>query len=264
MSYDARSQTLRCPYCGSTNLEESKDQRFPNPSKIVLFRIGQPNAQQLLSSWLGRGFWRPGDLSTKSTVDKMAAVYVPFWVFSAKTHTYWTADSGKTPFGAKANWYPVSGENRNRYRGLLVGASSVLTPDESRKIGPFDLSKAELVDEHDLTDSNVEQFTVARKYARPLARIGLEEQERQACAQRYLSSHRNLKVNVRLEEMRSVPYLLPVWVMAYRYQGKLYRILINGQSGRVVGSAPFSWAKLIVLILVLLLAFVAFALVSAQ
>ena len=44
--------------------------------------------------------------------------------------------------------------------------------------------------------------------------------------------------------MRSVPLLLPVWIMVYQYRDKPYRVLVNGQTGEVYGTAPFSYAKL--------------------
>jgi hypothetical protein len=82
---------------------------------------------------------------------------------------------------------------------------------------------------------------VARKYARPLARQGLEEMERSACQSNYVpGTARNVKVNVRIEGLMSEPVLLPVWIMAYRYGDKLFRFLVNGQSGKATGLAPLS------------------------
>jgi hypothetical protein len=69
---------------------------------------------------------------------------------------------------------------------------------------------------------------------------------------------RNLRLNVRLEGITSEPVLLPVWIMAYRYRDQLFRVLINGQTGKLSGEAPFDWTKLWLLLggLVLLLAIV--------
>ena len=39
------------------------------------------------------------------------------------------------------------------------------------------------------------------------------------------------------------PVLLPVFIGAYRRQGEVYRIVINGQTGKLIGKAPISWAK---------------------
>ena len=39
---------------------------------------------------------------------------------------------------------------------------------------------------------------------------------------------------------------LPAWVLAYRYKGRLYRMVICGQNASfVTGSAPYSIAKIL-------------------
>ena len=248
MSYDASARTLRCPYCASEQLEKRDDVKAIRASKVVQFQIDHAEAHRVLTDWLGTGFWRPSDLASVATVESIAGVYVPHWVFAAETHAFWTADTSETPLGARGDWFPLSGENRSSYSGLLVGASSELSPDETEAICPFDLNSAVATDQIELENAIVEQFTVPRKYARPLARRGLEEREKQVCAQRYIPGrHRNLKVNIRIEQLRSEPLLLPVWVMAYQYRDKLYRILINGQTGKVSGDAPFSTFKAVII-----------------
>ena len=34
--------------------------------------------------------------------------------------------------------------------------------------------------------------------------------------------------------------LLPVYLLNYEYQGKIYRLAVNGQTGKVVGQLPIS------------------------
>jgi len=112
---------------------------------------------------------------------------------------------------------------------------------------PFELSAAVEPDQVDLDNVTVEQFSVPRKYARPLARQGIESMEVQACQQRYVPGRsRNIQVNSRIEGLSSEPLLLPVWIMAYRYKEKLYRFLVNGQTGRCTGEAPISYKKIAV------------------
>ncbi len=250
MSYDASAQSLRCPFCGSTNLDDKPDAKSLAPNRVVPLGVDRDTAVATMRRWLGKGFWRPNDLSERAAVTSMTAVYVPYWVFTASTFTYWTADSSQTPFGARGDWVPMSGEHRSRYSGLLVGASSVLTPGETTALCPFELARAVATDQVDLKNMIVEQFRVQRKYARPLARQGLENLERQACAQYVPGRNRNLKVNTRLEGLSSEPVLLPIWVMAYRYQDRVFRFLINGQTGRATGQAPTSWKKVGVAVLI--------------
>jgi len=70
---------------------------------------------------------------------------------------------------------------------------------------------------------------------------------------------------VRIESMSSEPVLLPVWIMAYRYGDRLYRFLLNGQSGRATGGAPVSWTKILLVgAAVVLLALVLLGVVASM
>ena len=260
MSYDARAQTLRCPFCGSERLEEQRDAKVLRPQSVIPFAIEQHDALTRLRQWLGSSFWRPGDLAQAAEVTTLTRVFVPYWVFSAKVFTHWTADSSHTPPGARADWYPVSGENHAEYNGVLVGASSVLTPAETHAICPYDLSQGVPPDEVDLDNVVVEQFRVQRKYARPLAQQGLEGLERQSCTKFVPGRSRNMKVNLRIEGLTGQPLLLPVWIMAYRYRAQLFRFLVNGQTGQCTGTAPTSYRKIAAVIAIAIAALLAIAL----
>jgi predicted RNA-binding Zn-ribbon protein involved in translation (DUF1610 family) len=244
MSYDASAQTLRCPFCGSERLSEQKDQKILRPNWVVPFAIGQDDAMARMRQWMGSSFWRPGDLAQRAQVTKLTQVYVPYWVFAARVFTYWTADSSQTPPGASGDWVPVSGRHEGNYSGIIVGASSVLTPAETGAICPFDLAAGVSPEQVDLDNIVYEQFRVQRKYARPLAQAGLEAQEREACRQFVPGNVRNLHVNVRLEGLTGEPVLLPIWIMAYRYKDQVHRFLVNGQTGKCTGTAPTSYAKI--------------------
>jgi predicted RNA-binding Zn-ribbon protein involved in translation (DUF1610 family) len=248
MSYDASAQTLRCPFCGSEKLDEQKDAKTVAPNRVLPFDVKRDAAMNSLRAWLKKGFWRPGDLSDAAIVTKMTPVFVPYWVFSARVNAFWTADSSQTPAGARGDWYPLSGTHQGEYRGLLVGASGALTPAETTAICPFDLNKSVSPDQVDLENVVFEQFRVQRKYARPLARQGFENLANQDCCKYVPGRCRNLKVNAQLEGLTSEAVLLPVWIMAYRYQDRVFRFLLNGQTGKATGQAPTSWKKVLVAI----------------
>ncbi len=244
MSYDAQVQNLRCPFCGGEKLQAERDAKTLAPKFVVPFRIEQPDAVARLKQWMGSSFWRPGDLATAAIVTKLTAVYVPYWVFAGKTFTHWTADSSQTPWGASASWCPVAGQHQGNYNGLLIGASSSLSPGETNAICPYDLAQAMPTEQADLENSLFEQFQVQRKYARPLAQQGLEDLVRAACADLVPGKSRNVHVNVRVEGLTAEPVLLPVWIMAYTYRARTFRFLLNGQTGRCTGTAPTSYRKI--------------------
>ena len=248
MSYDASAQALRCPFCGDTRMQSRPAARGIVPNRVAPLEVTQAQAEKRLRGWLGNGFWRPSDAASASTIGSMTAVYVPYWVFEAETDTMWTADSSPAPPGSRGDWYPVSGDHRARYPGILVSGSSVLTPRETDAIAPFHLDRAVRPDAIDLTNEIVEEFKVPRKVARPLARGAIEGREIAACQRLVPNRSRHLKVNVKIAAMHGHPVLLPVWILAYRYRDDVHRVLINGQTGKIAGSAPFSQGKLVAVV----------------
>lgn len=250
MSFGAQEGKLTCPFCASTEMIEKRDAKTLAANRVVPMVVDQNAAVERMRQWLGQGFWRPSDLADAASVETIKPVYVPYWVFSGRTHTFWSADTSHTPSGARGDWFPLTGEHHGTYDGVLVGASAALSPAESLQIGPFNLAEAVPTDQVDDRRAVREQFAVPRKYARPLARQRLEDLERQACDVEYVPGNsRNVKVNVKVEGMASEPVLLPVWIMAYRYHDEVYRFLVNGQNGQAIGAAPVSWVKVSVAIL---------------
>jgi len=245
MSFDPGVQTLRCPYCGSIKLEAKGPRKVLKPEKLIPFELTFPEVETHFRQYLSRSLFRPSDLLTEGTLVSARAVFVPCWAFSANTHTYWTADTDVLPPGSRGDWRPLFGEHRGRYDDMLIAASRVLREEEFRSIGYFDFNRAQEIRPEILEKSFVEVFTVPRKYARRWAVEEIHRLEADNCRRLYLSGNiRNLRVNVRITHLTGRPVLLPVWVLAYRYRGKLYRFLVNGQTGQVGGEVPISWAKL--------------------
>jgi hypothetical protein len=55
--------------------------------------------------------------------------------------------------------------------------------------------------------------------------------------------------------------LLPVWLANYRYHEKVFRVIVNGRTGEIMGDRPYSWAKIALLVIGIILAIVAAVLV---
>ncbi len=248
MSYDPSARQLRCPFCGGEKLQPKRSTRQLRPSAVVPFQVTRPEVEPLLRKWLGTGFWRPGDAAEVSVIAKAEQVYVPYWVFSANVETAWTADTSAVPAGARGDWYPVSGTTNRKYGQILVCASGILFPIEAREIAPFDLSKSVSPDKVDLVHAIVEEFRVTKRDARGVARGEIDRIVSGEVQQQVRGRTRNIRVNNRIQDMTSRPVLLPVWIMAYHYQEKPYRVLVNGQTREIYGAAPFSNAKLAIVI----------------
>ncbi|MGQ9505824.1 MAG: hypothetical protein ACUVQG_15095 [Thermogutta sp.] len=265
MSYDASAQALRCPFCGSTELKAQADGISLAPRYVVPFLITQAQAITILHQRMRAGFFHPSDLTQRSVIMELTPVYVPFWIFSANTQTYWTADSSNVPLHARGEWRPVFGEHRNRHEGLKLVASKILSWEEAAGLGDYDLSQGIPPEQVDLDNIIVEQFSMPRKYARTHARQLIEDAEMAHCEKSLTGGRiRNLRVNVKIERMRGEPVLLPVWILAYRYRDQVYRFLVNGQTGRSYGAFPTSPWKVLLVILILVAVIVLFLIIVVK
>jgi hypothetical protein len=57
-------------------------------------------------------------------------------------------------------------------------------------------------------------------------------------------THRELRLQTNYSKESSDLILLPIFLLSYRYQNKVYRFLVNGQTGKVAGDKPISHGRI--------------------
>ena len=174
----------------------------------------------------------------------MAGYY--YWVSESYTDAQGNRKSRRV---RKIRWVPASGHYGHFYNDWLVYATKALPDHLIDDLGRWKLGALEPYDAQYLAGYEAERYQVDLAEGWERARKGLQAAIREACARRVPGdTHRALRVRTRYSDMTWKHLLLPLWVIAYRYGGKTWRIVINGQTGKVDGEAPLSWAKIIGLI----------------
>ena len=57
-------------------------------------------------------------------------------------------------------------------------------------------------------------------------------------------TQRDLSVRTTLSEQTFKHLLCPLWIGSFKYKGKVYPFVVNGQSGKLYGDKPWSWVKI--------------------
>lgn len=277
VSFDDAATATACVYCGSSSvLAQEANRNALRPESLLPLDVGRAAVEASFRRWV-RGLWfRPSALKHLKRFDA-AGVYVPFWTFDARvasewsadaghyywdTETYWTTVNGKRQMQTrqvrKVRWVPAWGERRDAYDDLLVLASGGQPAELVRKLGDFDMRGLVPYRPEYLAGWRAEEYRVdlAEGWAQGIAAI--EAQQRARCAGDVPGdTYRELRVRNRINDVRWKHVLLPIWCLAYRHGGKTYPVLVHGQTGRVVGRAPLSWAKVLLLVLGVALAVLA-------
>ena len=90
-----------------------------------------------------------------------------------------------------------------------------------------------------------EEYAVGLAEAHAMARERMDETLRKACRAEVPGDEcRNLRVSTVYSNWLYKSGLVPVWIAAYVYQGKSFRYVVNGATGKATGTAPWSWVKI--------------------
>ncbi|HYK01606.1 MAG TPA: zinc ribbon domain-containing protein [Thermoanaerobaculia bacterium] len=258
-----------CAFCGTTAVVESPpDPNVVRPEGLLPFRVTRDSALQSFRKWL-HGLWlRPNDLKSRSRVSTMQGAYIPFWTFDAATDNWWTADAGyyyyvqvrrngKTVSERRVRWEPASGALQLFFDDVLVPASRGVDEALCGKIEPFPTAELTPYDPSYLSGFLAEENAVDLPEALEGAKTRMHRQIRVACSNEVPGdTQRNLEVETTFSALAYKNALLPIWIAAYDYKGTPYRFLVNGVTGMCNGTAPYSWIKVTLLVLAILMVLV--------
>jgi DNA-directed RNA polymerase subunit RPC12/RpoP len=275
-------QTAKCAFCGSQQvLAQDAPGTAIRPGSLVPFKVDKAAANQKFEAWLGELWFRPNDLKKMAKLQEMGGVYIPFWTFDAWASSDWSADAGyhyyETESYTDANgnrstrqvqrtrWVPASGRRQDFFDDTLVCASKGLPPELVARFQTFDTKQLTAYQPQFLAGWRAESYAVDLMPAWGSAQQNMSDVQRSRCGSDVPGdTQRNLTVSNQFSHVTFKHVLLPIWIAAYRYGGKPYQFLVNGQTGEVVGKAPWSVWKISLAILAAVLVITAISIAYYQ
>jgi cell division septation protein DedD len=138
---------------------------------------------------------------------------------------------------------------------VIVTASRSVNNAELEAVEPFDLRTMRRYSPALLSGWLAEEPTMAVAECAALARQeALAKIGQELAAFMPGDSHRDLWFQTGLDRESADLICLPLWVLAIRHapDEPPFRMLINGQTGKIYGKAPLSWVKILLVVLALL------------
>jgi Zn finger protein HypA/HybF involved in hydrogenase expression len=262
--FDAQKVGQRCDFCGSTALvpyEQVKD-AF-RPESLLPLKIDEGRARDLIRAWYKRQWLAPNAFSAKALTDTVKGIYLPYWTFDAKADATWTAEAGHYYYVRENNqqvrkvrWEPASGSLSHVFDDELVCASAGVESGKLRRIEPFPTDTLVPYDAGYLAGWTVERYQIDLVKAAEQSRQQMQEELESLCGRQVPGdTYRNLVVNATFHDQTFKHILTPVWLMTYVYGTNSYQVVVNGVTGTIAGSRPWSVIKIALLVIVALIIF---------
>ncbi len=261
VAFDPVTHARECPFCATPVVADTGENRHIKPKGVLPFHQDERAAQKAMTDWLGSLWFAPNGLQEYARKGrKMDGIYVPFWTFDAQTQTQYQGQRGTIYYEeqrvkvdgkdqirrvSKTRWRHVSGRVQRFFDDVLVLASQSLPKRNTEGLEPWDLSQLQPYQPQYLAGFRAEAYVVDLESGFKNAREKMDRViQRDVRFDIGGDRQRIDQMQTQVSDITFKHVLLPVWMAAYKYRGKTYRFVINGQSGRVQGERPYSAAKI--------------------
>ena len=145
----------------------------------------------------------------------------------------------------KIRWSRRSGHISKFFDDVLVLASKSLPKRFTDQLAPWDLSSLMDYSPNYLAGYHAEAYSVELRDGFTEAESIMDREIRNLVRRDIGGDEQRISMlNTTLSAITYKHVLLPVWLAAYKYEGKTYRFVVNGQSGKVKGERPWSKVKI--------------------
>ena len=264
-------KSLHCVYCSMPLiLEDAYKEEWILPGAVLPFQIDQKKSFQIFKKWVDKLWFAPDKLK-KASLDPQftKGLYLPYWTFDAQLQASYSGQRGeyyyvsqsytdskgnrKTRNVRKTSWHPASGNISGFVDDTLVEASKQKNGRIPTKIARWNLKLLEPFNSNFLSGFVTEKYTIPLQQGHLSAKREAEHIARRWCKQDIGGdTQRITSMDMHLSEETFKHILLPVYISAYRFNGKEYNFYINGENGAISGTRPYSFWKIFFTVVIVL------------
>lgn len=240
-----------CPYCGTSEIVEMKNQKLMHIDSIIPFSESKQDALGIFKKAVSERFYANKKIFKDLSQEDIQGVYVNAFIFDLKinarfkgtfSYTVEKEDSdGDTH--TKTVYKNVSGIYSNLYNNIIVEANSNLTQDELNSIMPFDFVSSVKFQTDFMNGYMLENKDTKFEDCFKQAETEVIKRIKKELLIKY-NCENIVKLDLQLDyEDKKYNYsVLPVYFISKQYKDKTYKVVMNGQTGKV-GKLPSNKLK---------------------
>ena len=233
-----------CAYCGQPTVVFNRVSEELKPERIIPFSITREQAVGLIREKLSHGFFVPNAIKNFE-VERVRGIYIPYFLFDAYYY-----DNMKLRATVRRD-DSVSAETFIReaeceFKNLTCDASRMLEDETSQRLEPYNLNGLRPFDIGYLSGFYADRYDMNEHTLKNVVRKRCKELFDEEMKLDIMAKNAKIISSEPKFQLHKASYvLMPAWFMTFRYKNEPYTILVNGQSGKVVGAVPFTKDKLV-------------------
>ena len=227
-----------CAYCGQPTIVFDRISVQKRPKYIIPFSISKEKALSLIRERMDKGAFVPKEIKNFE-FDVLRGIYVPFWIVDME---YQDSDVivGTVEKGDSKQKTYFYREGYTKFFNIPVDASKRFNDMSSKRLEPYIVSEAKPFNPQYLSNfyadcSDEDAASIAYKASMRAKLLFDQEMLKTVKA----SDKRILEQKPVHTVTRKDYAMFPAWFMVFKHKEKDYTMMVNGQTGKVVGAVPF-------------------------
>ena len=255
---DGNTMATECAYCGSPNMIPSQFGGMLRPDFVIPFKKTKQDAIAALKEFYSVGLRKyilPSTFTAENRIKEIQSMYVPFWLFDSRIRASATfhAENARvtetsTEIITETSHYSCERSGTMNFERIPVDGSERMDDKYMESIEPFDYTELVPFSAAYFTGHVADKYDVDAEASVPRADKRVNESAvsvLESTVTGYSSCSIDGEASV-IKEDGTVSYAMaPVWILTTKYSGKPYTFMMNGQTGKVVGSVPIDKTKVL-------------------
>lgn len=245
-----------CAYCGQPTVIFDRIRQQKQPKYIIPFRVSKSLATEKVKDRLSNGSFIPKEIQNVKP-EHIRGIYIPYKLVDLNYNDVQIYNEPPSKKTTRVRRYLREGTAK--FRNLTLDTSISFNDESAKRLEPYEMISLKPFKPVYLSgfyaDCSDEDPYITKKKAEKRARelfvYKMKQQLKQEGAGSPILVSEDPKVNIEKTE----DILLPAWFFVFRYRNKSYTIIVNGQTGKVVGTVPIDRKKVFLTYIPLTLAF---------
>ncbi len=238
-----------CAFCGSYNLVKTEELPGLKPNGIIPFKFTEKQTEESFKKWIKTKRFRPNKLKT-TKISTFVGIYTPCWVYDSSVSTSYSGEFYNERTDSEGHterdYFNVSGTRDDSFKDVAVNVGDKIDEAYFNTLKPFDFKAVVPYSSAYLLSFSASHYRITADVAFNKAQKYMEDRIRDfITVEQHADGCSSLNTTCSYNNDMYSYLLLPIWIMSYKFNDKIYNIMSNGQTGEVTGKTPRSPIKIV-------------------